>query len=1138
MFILAHLQEERRRLEALASLNILDTEPEPAFDAIVASVAALTNSPIALVSLVDEGRQWFKARVGLDETETPRDIAFCAHAIAGEGPLVVPDARVDARFADNPLVLGPPHLASYLGVPLVDDGGHALGTLCVLDRVPRDWTPGDVAQVARLAKVACEMFRLRRKAGKAESLADRITELYEQLDAEHSLFRTVEQLGVIGGWELELQTKKLRWSSQTRRIHEVPDDFEPDLESAIEFYAPEARDMVRDKVDSALLTGEEWDIEAPLVTAKGNRIWVRAVGRVVVKDGFPHKLVGAFQDQTYAKIDRDQRQKGALVAQMKAELQEAFLSGKSEASFHSALAGLTRVTGSPFGFIGEVLKVDGEAKLRARAVACADWTPERDAACRAHVADFGDFPELAAMAARPIAAGEPIFVNVTARAPEARAAGQWRPPLTRHVCAPIFYAGEMVALVGLANRAEPYGQADLETIQPLLEVIGQLVALGRERKRRIESHEHLQEALATKDRALANVAAYQAALDKHAIVAITDARGEIVFVNDRFCEISGYAREELLGANHRILNSGHHPKSFFVDMWRSIGKARSWQGEICNRAKDGGLYWVDTTIVPMLGPDGRPERFVSVRYDITHRKRADEILQEALSQLTSFFELSPDLLCIADTRGTMLKVSRAARDVLGISEKDLIGARIDRNVHPDDMEATHEAMRALGVEGRLATVINRHPTGDGGWRSIEWRATRVGARVYTSARDVTQQLAHEAELRQARVEAEAAATAKSQFLANMSHEIRTPMNGVLGMLDLLADSGLSAHQQDLARSGQSAAKALLTVLNDVLDMAKIEAGEVQIERLNVDVALLFKDTMRLFEPLALEKDIALACTIAPGVPETIRTDPTRLRQIISNLLSNALKFTERGSVSLDVRWEAPGRLRVAITDTGIGMDAATLGRLFQRFAQADASITRRFGGTGLGLSICKSLAQHMGGDVAVTSRPGEGSRFEVTIEAPACETPKPAQSPGPSREDAAGERRALSILVAEDYPMNQKLIGLILSKLGHEATIVDDGSMVLAALDRASFDVVLMDMQMPVMDGLTATRAIRARTDAAARTPVIALTANADEANAQACLDAGMDRIVTKPIQIERLVEALAQVVAAREETARQTRSA
>jgi PAS domain S-box-containing protein len=1110
-----------RRIKALKALAIFDTPAEGPYDTLVACAADALGAPAAWLVFADQERAWPKAGFGPCPGETPLATSVTAQVLER------PDGLAVAAIASEPSFEACTDLEGFgavAGMPLADALGVALGALIVADHGPRHWSPAQMTRLAGLAEMASALLAGRRKANKVRRLTGEVGVLIERLETERSRQVAVEALALIGGWELDLATQTLTWSSQTKRIHEVEEDFEPQLEEAIDFYAPEARAMVQSAIEEAMLAGTGWDFEAPLITAKGNPIWVRAVGRVMTQDGFPTKLVGAFQDLTVVKLERDQRDLAARITTLKGQLQEAFLGDDPGAAFAQALDGLNAITGSGYGFIGEVLHDDGKPWLRTHAMSDISWNDEtRRLFAERGPAGF-EFRNLDTLFGAPLLSGEPLLTNAPAADPRAGGLPSGHPPLDSFLGAPILYGGEMVAMVGLANKPGGYERKDLTLIEPVLETIGQLVALGRERRRRLQSHADLRDALATTDRALRDVAAYQTALDKHAIVAITDAMGDIVFVNDKFCEISGFAREDLIGANHRILNSGVHPKMFFVDMWRAIGKGRSWQGEICNQSRTGELYWVDTTIVPMVGADGRPERFVSVRYDITHRKRADETLQAALGELTTFFDLSPDILCITDVNGTMLKVSRAALDVLGLSEQDMLGMRLHERVHPDDKEATRAAMLALEAERQLVTVVNRHPAPDGGWRSIEWRATRVGARVYISARDMTGQIAREAELRQARVDAEAAATAKSQFLANMSHEIRTPMNGVLGMLDLLADSGLAANQLDLARSGQSAAKALLSVLNDVLDMSKIEAGEIQVEALPVATALLVRDTLRLFEPVAQEKDLELVCEVAPGVPDWIETDPTRLRQIVSNLLSNAIKFTKTGSVRLAVDWREPGALTLRVTDTGIGMDEDARARLFQRFAQADASITRRFGGTGLGLSICKSLAERMGGSISVESTPGVGSCFTVIVQAPRTNTPsRPAHDTAATPGNATG---GLSILVAEDYPMNQKLIGLILDKLGHRATIVDHGAQALDALDVGVFDLVLMDMQMPVMDGLTAARAIRARGDASAAVPILALTANADEDSALACRDAGMDAIVTKPIQVPDLVRAIATVLA------------
>jgi PAS domain S-box-containing protein len=635
----------------------------------------------------------------------------------------------------------------------------------------------------------------------------------------------------------------------------------------------------------------------------------------------------------------------------------------------------------------------------------------------------------------------------------------------------------------------------------------------------------------------------QRALDAHAIVSITDEAGTILYANQQFCVISGYGPEELLGRNHRILKSGVHPDTFYRELWETISRGEIWEGEICNRKKDGGLYWVKSTVVPFLDRHGRPRQYIAIRTDITARK------------------------------------------------------------------------------------------------------------------------AVEAELIAKRTEAEAASRAKSAFLANMSHEIRTPMNGIIGMTDLALDTDADTERQEYMKIVKNSAESLLGILDDILDFSKIEANKLMLEHVGFGLHQTISETLRTLGPRAGQKGVELICDVAGDVPQHVLGDPTRLRQVLINLVGNAIKFTASGEIvvtlAVEAQTDAAVTVHVAVRDTGIGIPADKLDSIFEAFSQADQSTTRRYGGTGLGLSISSRLVELMGGRMSVDSEVGKGSTFHFTVllgldatpvtplateplagkrvlvvddnavmreilrrqlagwgmqattagsgaeaqdlcmhhdcrpdvvlidqqmpemdgltlaawmrEQPDLRsTPVLILSTGSLKNDAErarglqlngyltkpltdvdvlqGVRRALrmddiagvpsraqatqpraaervlDVLLVEDNPVNQQLAIRLLEKWGHTVTLAVHGR---EAVDRLGagerYDLVLMDMQMPVMGGIEATRLIRAHEAECglSRVPIIAMTANSMQGDRELCLEAGMDDYLSKPISQVELVEKL-----------------
>ncbi|MEW5726222.1 MAG: ATP-binding protein [Pseudomonadota bacterium] len=603
--------------------------------------------------------------------------------------------------------------------------------------------------------------------------------------------------------------------------------------------------------------------------------------------------------------------------------------------------------------------------------------------------------------------------------------------------------------------------------------------------------------------------------------------GTVLYANQRAGRLMGLEPAEMVGAP---LPPGSVAKRDLVHMLRQLERAGFVDDhEASLFAADGRRFRGLVSMIP-LDQDGERGVLVACN-DITARKAAENALQDQLALHQTVIDTIPNAIFYRDTHGRHLGCNRAFVDLVGRPREQIIGAGL-KELGGDSMllSRAEETDRDL-IDGRTRQQVFdltfRHPAGHmvavvihkAAFRNTQGKVVGIVGAVT----DISERVAFEQELTRAKEAAEAASRAKSEFLAVISHEIRTPMNGILGMAHLLLDTRLDDHQRDYVGTIHSSGEALLTILNDILEFSRLEAGRVAVEAEPFDLGRALDDVVALMGPRAREKGIELTLDVAADVPAALVGDIGRLRQVLLNLVGNAVKFTEKGGVAVSVfpaaRHADTLDLRFEVRDTGVGIPDDARDRLFQSFSQADSSISRRFGGTGLGLAICKRLVELLGGTIDVDSRPGRGSRFWFTLpfaSAPIEVAPAPAEAP-----PAGG--RPLAILLAEDNPVNQKVASVLLEKMGHAVTVVADGRSAVEAVAAGRFDAVLMDVHMPEMDGFEATRHIRALAGSAAATPIIAMTANVLAGDEERCLAAGMDDYVGKPFKPADLLAKLAK---------------
>ena len=544
---------------------------------------------------------------------------------------------------------------------------------------------------------------------------------------------------------------------------------------------------------------------------------------------------------------------------------------------------------------------------------------------------------------------------------------------------------------------------------------------------------------------------------------------------------------------------------------------------------DGSVRHISGRMGSERNTDGEVVAIYGALIDATHLRLSDDALRASEMRYRLLANHSTDIIIRVDLTDTILYISPSCRS-LGWEPEELIGRKRYEFTHPDDMPrlARIRADLVKGIGSTRADREYRMMAKDGSWVWVEGSPSIVRdennfpIELVSQLRDVTERRAFEDELLAARDAAEGAAKAKSEFLANMSHELRTPLTSIIGFSSLLSEmqglsEGASHYVQRIATGGQS----LLAVVNDILDFSKLEAGQVELDPHPFDPAGFVEDTVELLTAQAENKGLTLGVIVDDTAPDCIEADSARLRQVVLNLVGNAIKFTAEGRVSVSVTHtggEAP-RLKIQVADTGPGIPAERRDRLFQRFSQVDGSVSRTHGGTGLGLAICKNLVTLMGGEIGVESEDGKGSVFWFTIAAPpAMATMEPEEAIAQSRE-----MKPSRILVVDDVSVNRELVRAMLEPLGHTFVEACNGAEAVEASLREPFDLILMDLQMPGMDGVSAAKAIRASSPVNKLTPILALSANVLPDHLAACAAAGMDDHIGKPIQPMRLLTKVAE---------------
>lgn len=909
-----------------------------------------------------------------------------------------------------------------------------------------------------------------RSTGRAERVDGRTVRLFglfldmtdeqnaqAELERSRTLLEDISVLSGIGGWEYDTASNRVHWSKETRRIHEVDDAFEPTTESVRPFFAPGALEIQEASVQRAMTSGLPSECEYDAITARGQTIRVRNVCRVEQSDGQVKRLVGTIQDVTRQReMETTLRRAEGLLE----DISQLTRVGGWEVSMPSGRLSWTRQ-------LRRIFEADDSFEPTNQAVSEL-LPPEALDQVNSAVRDAARF-------ARPF---EIEFDAVTLRGNELRLRSIGRPEQLN---------GRIVRVLGTLEDITAQRKADAE------------------RRRNEALHEQVSR--------LSGIGGWE--FDVRTKKTIWSPQVRKIF------EVGDSYNPPL--EDHQKFVAPESSEAVALARRRAVMEGMPAEVDFQGITATGRRIWV-RNIYQAEQVNGRTTRLFGTAQDVTAAKAAQAELDILHARLKTALEAAELRVWEIDTESDTLKWDPRLPPVFsnpGLTQTLQATAALDF-IHPEDLDSFNRALREVATSDRASSCRVRVRAADGSYRHIEMRmrlTSRDAGRglILGVSRDVTREVALTDDLVRKQQEAEESSLAKGQFVARMSHEIRTPMSGVIGMLEVLLRAEVDESRRAHAATALKSARDLMSVLDDVIDVSQLESRHLSIEKVPFRIPAVVDDVVTLFGALACDKSLELLAEVAGSMPEWVEGDPRRVRQVLTNLVGNAVKFTDAGTVEVSVSYDADQQIaHFDVRDTGAGIPEGFVDKIFDQFFQVDSSVTRSHGGSGLGLAISRQLVEMMGGALQVESKLGKGSTFHFTIAAPVAIAPSPERV-----ELREAPNRSLRVLVAEDNPAMQQILRALIESDGHQVLIVSNGRDAVANAASQTFDAILMDVMMPIMDGVTAAQRIRELGGRAGGIPIIALTANALIGDRDRYLAAGMTDYLSKPIDVPSLFAAL-----------------
>ena len=1021
---------ENSRNEALKLYDILDTLPEQEFDDLTRLASEICQTPIALISLIDHSRVWYKSHVGMDVEETPRELSICTHAIQSDHLYEVEDLSVSPVFKDNPFVTATGGVRFYAGAPLVNKDGFRLGTLCVVNTIPQNLSEGQKNALSILARAVMSLMELRRE--KDEALLFR---------------RALDEISMVAMLD---RNQNFEYVNEKFSAHAGVAANDIIGKNRSEFALADITEEERNALFQQVASGQVYHGKVKDQNNKGEISW----SNVTVLPYFNKhneivKMLTLRTDITNEVMMVERMQEAESLAKI-GNWELNLLEGTS--------------TWSPGMY--DIMDFDAEERT-----------------------------------------GHPTLLNLVCEQDKERITQlysdiQAGKDVLRHTDFKVVTKRNREKNIFALIRKRTNSKGKTVSVYGIM----QDITSRKNAERAIrESYDKVQD--------LYN----NAPCGYHSI----DTNGVFIDINDTELRWLGYKREEVIGKlTLPDIFEGHDPAS--LEAFKKTGKLKDLTRLL--KRKNGTIMHCLASASAIYDKDGTFLYSRTTLYDMTELKKVQDKLEESEAKYRALVEESSQMTFTTDAEGRFTYASNRLKQVIGYGDDDILGKQF-AFIYDEDWRKKTIAFYIKQLSERVPETTFLFPIknydGEKLWvEQTAILATEEGK--ITGFRcvlhDVTERIkAHEA-MQEATRLATHAKEMQENFLSRMSHEIRTPMNGVVGMVNLLGVSPLDEKQRVYVDGIKESAVNMLRIINDILDVTKIQAGKMVFEETDFELAHLVNNVILSLKPVADDKNVLIASHIDNKIPHTLIADPVRLNQILLNLGGNALKFTEEGSVIISVVQKELTNdnitLEFKVTDTGIGIAADKLERVFESFTQAESDTTRKYGGTGLGLTIAKQLIEQQNGTIKVKSDVGRGTTFSFTFH---CKLNKGGTTTKKTEEPAhaPGTLEGRNILLVEDNIMNQKVARFTLENWGVNVTIADRGFKAVELVKMNEYDLILMDVQMPEMNGMQTTEKIRK--DLKSDIPIIAMTASAMRGEREKCISVGMNDYISKPFEPEDL---------------------